>query len=147
MAENVAITPGSGDVVAADDISGVKFQRVKLVFGADGANDGDVDNALGLPVADAEASVAGSLTTVAFGTLTGTHADMSVNSISTAAGVFVHNDTDAAIILSWDSGTTDHHRVPARSARTIRKKAAASALYAKYESAPSTGNVHFEARA
>lgn len=147
MAENVAITPGSGDVVAADDISGVKFQRVKLVFGADGANDGDVDNALGLPVADAEASVAGALTTVAYGTLTGSHADMSVDSIGTAAGCFVHNDTDAAIVLSWDAGTTDHHRIPARAARVLRKEAGASALHAKYESAPSTGNVHFEARA
>ena len=42
MAENVAITPGSGDVVGADDISSVKYQRVKLIQGADGVNDGDV---------------------------------------------------------------------------------------------------------
>lgn len=36
MAENVEITPGSGDTVAADEIGGVKHQRVKLQFGPDG---------------------------------------------------------------------------------------------------------------
>lgn len=42
MAENVLITPGSGDTVAADDIGSVKFQRVKVTLGADGVSDGDV---------------------------------------------------------------------------------------------------------
>jgi hypothetical protein len=42
MADNVAITPGDGDVVGADDIGGVKYQRVKMIIGADGTNDGDV---------------------------------------------------------------------------------------------------------
>lgn len=37
MADNVAITPGSGATVAADDIGGVMHQRVKLGLGADGA--------------------------------------------------------------------------------------------------------------
>lgn len=38
MADNVAITPGTGDTVAADDVSGVKYQRVKLDIGGDGAS-------------------------------------------------------------------------------------------------------------
>ena len=42
MAENVNITPGSGDVVAADDVSGVKYQKVKLVDGAADATTGVV---------------------------------------------------------------------------------------------------------
>ena len=42
MADNVNVTPGTGDVVAADDIAGVKFQRVKIVLGADGVNGGEV---------------------------------------------------------------------------------------------------------
>ena len=50
MAENVNITPGSGDVIGADDISSVKYQRVKLITGADGVNDGDVASANPLPV-------------------------------------------------------------------------------------------------
>lgn len=36
MADNVAITAGSGTTIAADDIGGVKHQRVKISIGADG---------------------------------------------------------------------------------------------------------------
>lgn len=38
MADNVAITAGSGTNIAADDVSSVFYQRVKLDFGADGAS-------------------------------------------------------------------------------------------------------------
>jgi hypothetical protein len=37
MADNVAITPGSGATIAADDVGSVLYQRVKLGLGADGA--------------------------------------------------------------------------------------------------------------
>lgn len=51
MADNTTLNTGSGgDTVAADDISGVKYQRVKLIHGADGVNAGDVSSANGLPV-------------------------------------------------------------------------------------------------
>jgi len=51
MADNTTLnTMTGGDVVAADDIAGVKFQRVKLVEGADGANDGDISSANPLPI-------------------------------------------------------------------------------------------------
>ena len=36
MADNVGYTPGSGATIAADDISGVLYQRVKIGIGADG---------------------------------------------------------------------------------------------------------------
>lgn len=36
MADNIAITAGTGTTVAADDISSVFYQRVKLSLGADG---------------------------------------------------------------------------------------------------------------
>jgi hypothetical protein len=40
VADNIAVTPGSGDTIAADDVGGAKWQRVKLGIGADGtAND------------------------------------------------------------------------------------------------------------
>ncbi len=40
MADNLAVTPGTGATVAADDIGGILHQRVKLSLGADGtAND------------------------------------------------------------------------------------------------------------
>ena len=36
MPDNVAYTPGSGATIAADDIGGVLYQRVKMIHGADG---------------------------------------------------------------------------------------------------------------
>lgn len=51
MADNVAVNEGSGTTVAvaADEISGVKHQRVKVQFGADGSAT-DVSSAAPLPV-------------------------------------------------------------------------------------------------
>jgi hypothetical protein len=37
MADNVAVTPGSGVSIASDDIGGVQHQRVKIEFGVDGS--------------------------------------------------------------------------------------------------------------
>jgi hypothetical protein len=37
MVDNIEVTAGTGTTVAADDIAGVLFQRVKLALGADGA--------------------------------------------------------------------------------------------------------------
>ena len=53
MADNVAVTAGSGTAVAADDISSVWYQRVKLVIGADGTNDGDIAATNPMPVSAA----------------------------------------------------------------------------------------------
>lgn len=40
MSDNVGYTPGSGEIIATDDIAGVQYQRVKPVWGTDGiAND------------------------------------------------------------------------------------------------------------
>lgn len=51
MADNTTINTGTGgDSVATDDIGGVKFQRVKLIHGADGVNDGDVASSNPYPV-------------------------------------------------------------------------------------------------
>lgn len=37
MSDNLAITPGAGATIAADDVAGVLYQRIKLGLGADGA--------------------------------------------------------------------------------------------------------------
>jgi hypothetical protein len=38
MADNTTLNPGAGgDVIASDDIGGVKYQRTKVTFGVDGA--------------------------------------------------------------------------------------------------------------
>lgn len=51
MVDNTTLPTGvGGDTIATDDIGGVKFQRVKLIHGADGVNAGDVAAANGLPV-------------------------------------------------------------------------------------------------
>ena len=51
MADNVGYTPGTGATVAADEIGGVLYQRVKLTAGEDGTAT-DVSEAAPLPVAD-----------------------------------------------------------------------------------------------
>jgi hypothetical protein len=51
MADNVAITAGTGTSVATDDIGGVQYQRVKATWGPDGtANDTDVASGKPMPV-------------------------------------------------------------------------------------------------
>src|SRR5438046_814220 len=52
MADNTILPLGTedGDTYASDDIAGVKIQRVKLVLGADGANDGDASDSNPVPV-------------------------------------------------------------------------------------------------
>ena len=42
MADNSPSSGGTGDTIASDDIAGIKFQRLKLVYGDDGVNAGDV---------------------------------------------------------------------------------------------------------
>jgi hypothetical protein len=44
MADNVAYTPGSGATIAADDIGGVLYQRVKMIHGVDGVAHETADN-------------------------------------------------------------------------------------------------------
>jgi hypothetical protein len=50
VADNVGYTPGVGATVAADDIGGVLFQRLKLALGGDGVNQGDVQGSASDPV-------------------------------------------------------------------------------------------------
>lgn len=56
MADNVAITAGTGTTIAADDIGGVLFQRVKIAQGADGSGT-DVSSAAPLQVSLANGTV------------------------------------------------------------------------------------------
>ena len=51
MADDVTLNVMTGgSVVGADEITGVKYQRVKLIHGADGVNNGDVSTTNPLPV-------------------------------------------------------------------------------------------------
>lgn len=50
MADNVILNSGSGgESLATDEVSGAHYQRVKLIHGDDGDNDGDVSATNGLP--------------------------------------------------------------------------------------------------
>lgn len=55
MADGISGTPGIGVLIAADEIAGSQYQRMKLIHGADGVNAGDVAVANPLPVAIAPA--------------------------------------------------------------------------------------------
>lgn len=69
MADNTVLNPGSGGVtVGDDDISGVKYQRIKLIHGVDGTNDGDVSRSNPLPVAGGFSTRSDTYTTAANGT-------------------------------------------------------------------------------
>lgn len=50
MTDNIDNSSVSSDVVAADDVSGVKFQRVKLALGDDGIFTGDLSDQFPMPV-------------------------------------------------------------------------------------------------
>lgn len=64
MADNVLLNAGTGgDTVAADDISSVKYQRIKLIHGADGVNAGDVSTSNPLPAAVPVVNSTGNITT------------------------------------------------------------------------------------
>ena len=46
MADNLSVsTAGGTETIAADEISSVKYQRAKLIYGPDGTNSGDVQEA------------------------------------------------------------------------------------------------------
>lgn len=113
MADDTQLNPGvGGDVIATDDIGGVKTQRVKLTLGADGVNDGDVSSGNPIPA---------DLTTVA-GTVPPTGPGVSANAlrvelptngqgrvftqntpVATAPGgttTIVNNDTSAPIVAA-----------------------------------------------
>lgn len=51
MADNTTLNVGTGgDLIASDDIGGVKFQRVKLIHGDNGINAGDVSTTNPMPI-------------------------------------------------------------------------------------------------
>jgi hypothetical protein len=59
MADNVTITEGSGTQIAADEVGGVKYQRVKVSIGEDGvANDLSLSNPLPAQIIQADTSQA-----------------------------------------------------------------------------------------
>lgn len=88
MADNTTLNTGTGgDTIGSDDIGGVKFQRVKLIQGADGTNDGDISKAAPLSVQTVNTS----------------RTDLRFYAVAAAAGT---TTTETAITLTKSSGTS-----------------------------------------
>jgi hypothetical protein len=101
MADNVTLNTGTGgDVIAADDVAGVKYQIVKLAVGAlDSAS--LVSNAAPIPVSDAGGTLsiddgAGSITVDGTVAVSGT-VTTSGNQVVTNAGTFAVQESGAAL--------------------------------------------------
>jgi hypothetical protein len=122
MADNVAITAGSGTTIAADDIgAGVLAQRVKPVWGPDGTGN-DIDVATGKPLPVQVRSATGLIPigepTDAAATATDTTSVSGVSlwkqisktlqaAVASAAGAFfvkLHDGTTAALVKAASSG-------------------------------------------
>jgi hypothetical protein len=86
MADNVAITPGTGATVGADEIGGILFQRVKVIVGADGTNNGDVSSANPMPVSGT-VTVTGSTAVVSMPAVTGSVTLVGVSAITGSTSV------------------------------------------------------------
>ena len=109
MSDNTELNPGyGGDIYAADDVGGIKYQRVKLVHGADGVNDGDVATGNGLPVAPANVSTE-------FRESFETYDTTNVWSQSVGSGDIVQIDGNAAsasyLVISKDPLTADNETI------------------------------------
>ena len=120
MTDNAGITQNKNDfdagtnpsfTSAADEIAGVKYQRIKLVLGDDGVNDGDLSTNNPLPVSgDGEVLVAGTRHSgsLAAGSISGTYATL-LTPGTAIRSLRIMNFTDGDIVISLDSGSTDHY--------------------------------------
>jgi hypothetical protein len=112
MADNTTLNTGTGgDVIATDDIAGVKHQRVKIEHGADGSAT-DVSTASPLPTVlqtaqAADGAASQPATAVAVGGFDGTNFQMLVTDSAGRANVNVNGAvpvTDNAGSLTVDDG-------------------------------------------
>lgn len=95
MADNVQLNTGSGGAVAAaDDISSVWYQRVKLTLGSDGVNDGDVHSTNPLPAKERRPGTGG-VTSVSASTSNTTL----LASNSNRLGAIFYNDSSFALYI------------------------------------------------
>lgn len=102
MADNTTLNTGAGgDVIATDDISGVKHQRVKLEWGPDGtANEVDDADGKRLPI-KTKLSSTGTATQVSD---TSTSTTL-LASNSSRLGATIFNDSSALLYVLLGSGT------------------------------------------
>lgn len=101
MADNTTINSMSGgDVIATDDIGGVKHQRVKVGFGVDGSY-ADVSRTSQLPVDIAPATTATSTTVAASATTV-----QLLASNTSRKGMIIRNDGAATLYVGLGVAAT-----------------------------------------
>lgn len=95
------------------------------------------------------AAMYSAMVTKAFGFFTNAFQAIGLIASGSARQVEIWNDTDANMIGSWDGGVTTHFIIPSRAVKTIpfylTGVKQSTDVYMKYASAPTTGNVYFEA--
>lgn len=107
MADNVTLNVGSGGaVVGADDIGGIQFQRVKLIHGPDGTNQGDISHDNPLPTIPWHDSMVrqGKTFMVQHYKAAATAIDFSfkvpAGSVRSYLSIFIGTSTDAVVVLT-----------------------------------------------
>lgn len=117
MADNLQVTQGTGTTVAADEIAGVLHQRIKMVIGADGVNDGDVSLTNPMPT-KSQVSGTGTITSIANSTSSGVALAANAN----RKGLIIHNDSTTTVFIAFAATSSN-------SAFTIRLTNQASYIY------------------
>lgn len=152
MADNVAITAGSGTTIAADEVTrnatSEKQQLVKVAFGVDGTYDGMAAETTPFPVKQGVGTEAVYVTLAvkAYSAVTGSFTSL-VDPSGNAKLFDIYNDTDADIKISFDAGTTEHDFLPAKMGKVIDLASLglkeSSVVHVKYATgAPTAGNVY-----
>jgi hypothetical protein len=118
VADDVVLNPGTGgDTIAADDIGGKKFQRLKLIKGGDGVNDGDISDSNPFPVQERGAGAWGTgQHTVATGPATA----LPANACREVTVRALSGNTDPVYIGPSGVLTTDGHELNPGDAQTLK---------------------------
>lgn len=138
MADNVTINAMSGgDTIAADDIAGIKYQRMKMTWGADGTAT-DVSSAAPIPVAPAAASTVGTAaaTVATAGTAqrlaTHTCTSVTVRALATNMGTVYLGAADVTSLNGFPLAPGDAISMDVTNTDTLYLNATANADGARY---------------
>lgn len=105
MADNVTLDSMSGgDVAAADEISGVKYQRIKLIYGGDGVNSGDVSDTNPFPINIME--IGGTAVTLGQKAMTASIPVVLASDQSVTLEVNLDESNDSVLVYGSDDGGT-----------------------------------------
>jgi hypothetical protein len=133
LADNVAVSAGSGTSIATDDVGGVHYQKVKLILGAENAADGPVDQgqqtmAASLPVVLASDQTAVSIARANATTATLANVSASASSVTLQASntsrkaLVVVNDSTVLLYVKYGStASTTSYSYRLEAGETLRE--------------------------